>query len=260
METIQECVGWAGACLLACYYISPVIPFINVFKGKLNFENTPGIFVTICYINCFIWYIYGELIFSDQIKISNMVGAAISLLLIIIYLIFEIKKYLFDAILNCLLLVTGTLALYKFLAIIVNDDKTVGKICMATTAIIYLFPILILYRVIKEKNYILIPVYSVWVYLFSCISWVIYGVLITDFYLVFPYSSGIILSLIQIMIYLIYKRKYPVISEKDFGTSIGIETSGNEEIAKEESRIKFDDISQLKGKEKAVKIISKTEG
>ena len=91
MDTVQECFGWAAACLTVCYYVGPAIPFINVLKGKLNFEDTPGVFVTCCYINCFIWYIYGDIIFSDQIKISNMVSAGFSLFLMIIYLAYELK-------------------------------------------------------------------------------------------------------------------------------------------------------------------------
>ena len=259
MDTVQECFGWAAACLTVCYYVGPAIPFINVLKGKLNFEDTPGVFVTCCYINCFIWYIYGDIIFSDQIKISNMVSAGFSLFLMIIYLAYELKKYLIDAILNTLIVITGTWAVYRSLTILIDDDRIIGKICIGTTIIVYLTPIQIIYRIIKEKNYNLIPVYSAWVYLFACISWVVYGILINDFYVVCPHIAGIILSLIQIIVFLHYKRKYPGIGEREFSSTIGIETSGNEESKKEETPIKIDEDNQPKGKDKPVKIISKLE-
>ena len=259
MDTVQECFGWAAACLTVCYYVAPVILFINVLKGKLNFEDTPIIFVSVCYVNCFIWYIYGDITFSDQIKISNIVATGISFILICIYLIYEIKKYLIDTILNALILISGTWAIYRALTIVLDDDKIIGKILIGTTAIVYISPIQILLRVIKEKNYILIPVFSAWVYLFACIAWVVYGIFIDDSYVVFPHSAGIILSLIQIIVFLNFKKKYPTIGERDFSSTIGIETTENEESKKEENvNNNFAEENQ-KTKVKPVKIVSKTD-
>ena len=87
------------------------------------------------------------------------------------------------------------------------------------------------------------------------ISWVVYGIFITDFYLVFPNSVSIILSLVQIFIYLNFKKKYPSIEEKEFISTIGIETNASEE-KKEEETIKMDE-ADIKGKEQPVKIVSK---
>ena len=256
MDTVQEIVGWVAAGLTVLYYLAPVNPFFRVLKGKLNFEDTPGVFVTTCYINCFVWYVYGDMIFSDQVKYSNGVAACASLLLMIIYLAYELKKYLVDSILNALILITGTWAVYRALTIIIDDDRIVGKICIGTAIVVFLTPIQILYKVIKEKNYILIPIYPAWIYLFASIAWVTYGIMITDFYVVCPHVIGIVLSLVQIIVYLKYRRKYPAIGERDFSSTIGIET-GNEDTKKEETPIKIDEDSQPQAKEKPVKIVTK---
>ena len=153
MDTVQECIGWAAAGFTVCYYLAPVLPFINVLKGKLDFENTPGVFVTTCYVNCFVWYIYGDMIFSDQVKYANLAASCISLVLMVIYLIYELKKYLVDSILNALILITGTWAVYRALTIIIDDDRIIGKICIGTTLVVYLSPMQVLYKVMKEKNY-----------------------------------------------------------------------------------------------------------
>jgi uncharacterized protein with PQ loop repeat len=68
METFQECVGWAGAVITVLSFITPVFPYLNVLKGRLSFEDTPAVFVTTSYINYFCWSIYGDMIFSDQLK------------------------------------------------------------------------------------------------------------------------------------------------------------------------------------------------
>ncbi len=262
MDSMQEYIGWAAACLTVVYYLAPIEPFLRVLRGKLDFENTPGVFVTSCYVNCFVWYIYGDMIFSDQIKYSNLVASCVSLLLMLIYLVYELRKYLVDSILNALIIITGTWAVYRALTIIIDDDRIVGKICIGTTIVVFLTPIQILYRVIKEKNYILIPFNSAIIFLFASILWCVYGVMITEFYIVCPHVAGIIVSLIQIFIYLNYKRKYPTISEKEFSSTIGIESSGIEESkreTKEDKEDKLDEENQNKGKEKPVKIVSKTD-
>jgi solute carrier family 50 protein (sugar transporter) len=259
MDSLQEGVGWGAACLTVLYHLAPIEPFLRVLRGKLNFEDTPGVFVTTCYVNCFVWYVYGDMIFSDQIKYSYLVASCVSLLLMVIYLIYELRKYLVDSILNALIIITGTWAVYRALTIIIDDDRIVGKICIGTTLVVFLTPIQTLYKVIKEKNYILIPFYSSIVYLFASIIWVVYGVMITEFYIVAPNAAGIIISLIQIFIYLNFKRKYPIIGERDISSTIGIETSGMEESKKEEPSVKIDDDKPAKTKEKPVKIVSKTD-
>ena len=259
MDTNQECFAWTGACLTVCYYIAPVVYFINVLKGTLYFEDTPAIFVTSCYVNCCLWYIYGDMIFSDQMKISYMISAFICLIMMSIYLIYELKKYLLDTILNTLILVTGTWAVYRALTIVVDDDKIVGRLCLASSIVVFISPIQILYKVLKEKNYNLIQIYPGYVYLFACISWVVYGIYVTDFYIVFPNTIGIIIYLIQIFIYLNYKKKYPAIGEKEFGSTVGIENDGNEENKKEENEVKIDEDKKTEPKERPVKIVSKAD-
>ena len=258
METVQECFGWAATAITVLSFLSPVFPYINVLKGKLNFEDTPAVLVTTCYVNYFCWYIYGDMIFSDQIKYCYMIGGIVNLVLMIIYLAYEVKKFLVDSILNTLILITGTWALYRALTVIIDDDRIVGKICIGTSCIVFLSPIQIIYKVIKEKNYILIPIYNCYMIFLYAICWVVYGIFITDFYVVFPNSIAIVLALIEIIIYLNYKRKYPAIGEREFSSTIGIETTSNEEPSKkEENTLKMDEDTEAKGSEKPVKIITK---
>ena len=198
------------------------------------------------------------MIVSDQIKYCYMIGGIVNLILMIIYLAYEVKKYLVDSILNTLILITGTWALYWALTFIIEDDRIVGKICIGTSCVVFLSPIQIIYKVIKEKNYILIPIYNCYLIFLYSICWVVYGIFITDFYVVFPNAIAIVLALVEIIIYLNYKRKYPGIGEREFSSTIGIETTANEEASKKEdsSSIKMEEVDD-KVKEKPVKIITK---
>ena len=142
METFQEITGWIGCGITVLSFIFPIFPYLNVLRGKISFEDTPAVFVTISYINYtfssyayyfditggkdvnyFCWYVYGDMIFSDQLKYAYIIGSGINLILMIIYLAYEVKKYLVDSILNTLILITGTWALYRALTIIIDDDR-----------------------------------------------------------------------------------------------------------------------------------------
>ena len=255
-EIVQDAFGWVATCLTMSFYISPIFPFINVLKGKLNYEDTPGVLVTSIYINCFCWYIYGDTIFSDPIKICNLIGAMISFFLMLIYLAYEIKKYTVDAVLNILIIFTGSYAVYKGFTIMIDDDTIIGKICFGTSCLVFFTPIQLIYKVSKEKNYNLIPIYFSCATFFSSCFWIIHGVFIKDLYIVFPNVIGIILSKIQIFIFLKYKRKYPGIGEREASSTIGIETNENEK--KEDDNInKDDEEAPTTVKEKPVKIVSK---
>lgn len=166
MDTIQESIGWIAATFNICFYLTPTFNFVKVLKGKVNFEESPGVYVTTCYVNSFIWFIYGDMIFSDQVKISNMISALINLIFMLIYLAFELRKYFIDAILNTLILITGSWAVYRALTIVIDDDRVVGDICIGTTFIIFLSPIQILYKVFKEKIIILF-LYSLLLFIYQ---------------------------------------------------------------------------------------------
>jgi solute carrier family 50 protein (sugar transporter) len=258
---LEDIIGWIGCILTTCFFIPQLSPFIKIIKGKLYFEDAPGFFISSCYANCFLWMIYGEMIFSDQIRITNMIACVICLIAMIIYLVYEFKKYLLDTILNVLILTMASWAIYKFLYIAVDDDRIVGKICISSSIIIILNFVYIIYRVIKEKNYLLIHFYYTAIYFISSLVWLFYGIITKDIYVVFPYILSIIISLIQIIIFLNYEKKYPIIEEKDINTSIGIERAGNEENEnkKEETEIKIEEEVQTEEKEKPVKIVSKEE-
>ena len=74
MDDLEDIFGWAALAITMFIYASPALYFFNVLRGKLSYEETPGILVSTAYVNCFFWYIYGDLIFSDQVKLywSNL--------------------------------------------------------------------------------------------------------------------------------------------------------------------------------------------
>ena len=250
--------GYIATCLSACFYCSLALPFFNVLRCKLNYEYTPIALINTIYVDSVAWYIYGEKSLCDQIKLCHTIGCCCTLVLIVIYLIFELKKYLVDSILNSLILILGTLVLHKGLTIVVEDSQMVGKICIGTKLITFFVPIVLCCRVIKEKNYKLIAINSTLTYMASCIGWCLFGKAANDLNLMIPNGIGIILGLIQFVVYLNFKKKYGKYAGPS--STIGIESSSTEDVKKDESTtMNIDYESQEKAKEKPVKIVARVD-
>ena len=258
LNIIQKCFGWLAFFININFYLSSITPFLNVIKGKLHYEETPGIYVTTCYINCLIWYIYAKMKNNNLIKISYMISGIICLIFISIYLIFEAKKYLCDSILNTFFIVTGTWAFYRALILIVGKIKLVGYITILTTFILFISPVMKLDKMIKEKNFKLTQTFSAWKYLVYSISWLIFAIFLKDIYLIITNSLGIIFALFYIFIKIYYKNKYNlIIIERNSNGEINIASGGNYENKKEEIPIKLDYDFPPQNEDKPVTIVNK---
>ena len=253
-----ETCGFIASCLTLCYFVITAIPYVRLIQGKVSFEDTPGFYAGITYVNCLCWYIYGDFLYSDKIKYIYLIGAISNFLFIFIYLSYEIKKYKQDAILNGLIILSGTYMIYVGLTIVIDNVDIIAKICFASYSILFLFPIHVIYHVIKYKTYAVIPFYSCLGTLITSLCWAIYGYGITENYVIYPHAIIVILYAIQIFIYLNYKKRYPIYIEKNVPSTIGIEKVENDEVKNDENETsnKIDEETQPSlNKEKPVKII-----
>ena len=259
LDDYNEMLAWVAAGLTMAFYLPKIAPFINVLQGLKDSEDTPKFYTIITYVNAFFWFLYGDLLFSDQMRLSYMVACIICLISIGIYLIFEIKKDFVDMILNLIIIVSVSWGIYCYFTIDFDDDKLLGKICIASSLMFYCFPIYTIIRVIREKNAKLIHIYNISIYFLGVICWFVYGIIDKDYFIAFPYLLGGLIALTQIILYRIYTRKYMGlrIGKNLMTNTIGIENNEkNEENNSIENKINFEvDIKNLI-KERPVKIIS----
>jgi len=246
-----DIVGYASIGLSCCFYLSLSIPFFNVLRCKLNFEYTPIALVNTIYVDCVSWYIYGTKLSCDQIILGHKIGACCSLILICIYLAFELRKYLVDTILNALILILGTLVLHKGLSMVIEDAQMVGKICIGTKLITFCIPALMVFRVFKEKNYGLISLNNTFICCGACAAWCLFGKCTNDINAMCANGIAVLLCLVQICVYFSFKNKYSYVGN----TNMVIDTSTATEETK--TSMNVDEESNEKAKEKPVRIVTK---
>ena len=240
-NSFEEICGWVGFAFTLCFFISSLIPIFNLVKGNIQFEEVPGYYFALNYANNLCWYIYGDFLYSDQIKTVYLIGTFLTFISVFTYLYFELQKNKTDAILNGLIILLGTYTIYITLAIIIDNVDIICQICLGTYILLFFYPFQTIFNVIKHKNYNLIPIYNTWISLFGSISWVIYGYGITEYYVIYPNIIIIILSAIQIILYLIYRKIYPSFDEKTVISTIGIE---NDDPKKDDNIKNMDEETQ----------------
>ena len=71
--------------------------------------------------------------------------------------------------------------------------------------------------------------------------WIFYGIVTNDFYVILSNSMGTLLSLIQVIIYIKYESKYPLLAESDVSGMENIEENKKgEKVDKEDKEDKDD--------------------
>ena len=207
--------------------------FYYFYENKINFDNIPASKIFSNYSNCLIWFFYGSLLFINEIKFANLVSAIISLILIIIYLFYEFKKYYLDCILNSIIVIIGSMTVYRWLGYIILEKDIVGKICLTTSIISILSQMPDIYKNIKEKNNLSIYItYSIISFL-TYFCWIIFGIKIGDYYLLIANSIRILFSFFVIILYIYNNKEIPILNDDESVASMNINEESKKDITKE---------------------------
>ena len=234
----QDIFGWAATCLTALFYVSLITPFFKIFKGEMKYQDAPIFVIYVSYINCILWVIYGNIIFSSQIRICNIIGSSSTFILIFIYYSYEVRKNILDTILNAIIVIYGTFVFFNYFTVIITDNANIiGNFCIFAKFCVFISPIQLIFRVIKEKNYLLIPIYAAIVSFFASFCWVIYGFYIKDIHVIIPNTVGIILGITQFYVYFHYKKYSFNLKEINKNKNIHVENSNSEIDIKEDVAI-----------------------
>ena len=230
MWHLDAYIGTIATIVNIVTFLFSIIPFINVFKGKLDYEETPTLIISTGYCNCVAWYFYSLFCVSFPLKFCNMAGIIIYLSLIIIYLAYETKKYILHAFLNAIILFNGTWVIYRELTAFLTEVELLENICMGTTFGCCFCSLFLIYKVIKEKNYRVISEITTIGTILSGIIWVVYGIMDNEKFFLKCQILRIMISIAEIVVIKIYKKKYPIVEYIHVTPTIDIEINRNSKI------------------------------
>ena len=218
-DKVGDIFGWVGTGISTFFYIAPVVPFLKLIKGEINYKESPGILLICSFMNCILWGDYGLLIDRFIIYFANGVGGVITLIWIVIFIIHFVEKKFAMALLYNIILITAITGLALLFFFIVPYEVT-GKIAMVFNVLMYASPGEKMITVFKTGNYKLIPIWSTLGGTACSGCWMIYGIYSNDWNQIIPNGLGVFFSIIQIIVFIIYKLKNGKNKEKEGYTEI----------------------------------------
>jgi len=207
LKLLGDIFGWIGTCISIYFFLSPAVPFYKLIRGQIKLNDSPGLLLVFTFLNCILWFNYGLLLDRPQVYATNGAGCGITLIFVTIFLTFLTKlKYYFTIL--ALILLIGIMGGISYLCYFIIYYKYVGYSANVFNVLMYAATGEKIYRVIKTKNYNLMPIFSIIGAFLSSTCWLIYGILDFEINVIVPNALGFVLSIVQLIVYFcIYCKK-----------------------------------------------------
>ena len=205
-DLVGDIFGYIGSVISTYFFISPVVPIIKLIKGEISVKDVPGILLICSFLNCILWAMYGLLKDRFLQYAPNGLGGSITLIWITIYLIYLGDKRIHFALLFNFCLISCIIGLSMLFYFVIDAELT-GKIVLVFNVLMYAAPGEKMYTVCKTGDYKLIPIWSTIGAAACSACWLIYGIYVGDIYIIIPNGLGVICSIIQLIVYSIFKKK-----------------------------------------------------
>ena len=198
--------GWVGNALALYFYIAPIVPFVKVIKGQMTWKQSPGVLLLCSFLNCILWSDYGLITNQFLLYLANGLGGTITLIYITIFLIHVADRKVLLSLFYNFFLICCIVEIY-FVFYYLVPFKVTGIIANIFNVLMYAAPGEKIYQICKGASYQLIPIWSTIGGTACSTSWMCYGFYQNDYYVVIPNALGVLASIVQIVIFVIYRRK-----------------------------------------------------
>ena len=233
-DLVGDIFGWAGTVISFVFFVTPIVPFIDLIKGKITYKETPGALLICSFMNCILWAVYGVKLERAQVYTANGLGMLITIVWIFIYLVYFSQKNVFKSIgfiTLSIIIIAGIGSLFYFVVDPESDKADItGYTAMVFNVLMYAAPGEKIYTVIKTGNYKLLPIFSS-VGGFSCSAcWLMYGVYQNDINIIIPNGLGLLFAVLQLIVYFVVKHKQGTMAESEIKEKLKGDENDNAQI------------------------------
>ncbi|KAL4325832.1 hypothetical protein GQ457_11G029370 [Hibiscus cannabinus] len=201
--------GILGNVLSFMVYLAPLPTFVRVYRKKSTegFESLPYV---VALVSAVLWIYYATLKSEAYLLMTiNSIGCVVETVYIIVFVVYAPKK---ARILTLKLL--GVFNMGVLVMVLVTHFFTQGRSrihvigwsCVVTSAAVFAAPLGIMRLVISTKSVEFMPFTLSLFLTLSAIMWLVYGLLLNDFYISLPNIVGVVLGMIQMLLYLIFRK------------------------------------------------------
>ncbi|XP_028549267.1 bidirectional sugar transporter SWEET13-like [Dendrobium catenatum] len=206
--------GILGNVISFMVFLSPLPTFYRILQKKSTeeFKSEPYI---IALFSAMLWLFYAFIKTNELLLIIiNSIGCVIEISYITIFLIFAARKARIYAAKLILILIVGVFSIIVLITLLLfrgsSRLQVLGWICVAFAVSVFVAPLSIMKRVIQTKSVEFMPFNLSLFLTLSGISWLFYGLLSKDIYVMLPNILGVSFGFAQLLLYVIYRGKEEV--------------------------------------------------
>ena len=191
LALIAKWVSLAGTCMGIGLGVTPIIPFINIIKGKEDVKTFPE---SLIFINIFCPHLWCTYWIRQSVFIpffSAIFGLVLGLVFATIYLYFYLGK-------NTMKWLLSQIAQY---AIFASFHQYIGFTAMVSGIITSMTPAQNVVKVFRMGDYKLIPI---WTCVFGGLCagcWLVFGIILKDVYNIIPNALSLLIQICNVSIW-----------------------------------------------------------
>lgn len=199
-------------------FLAPLPTFVRICRKKSSegFHSVPYV---MSLFSCMLWIYYATLKGNAYLLITiNSVGCLVETIYIVLFMAYASKNTRILTLKLFLLLnfggIVSILLLTIFLAKGSTRVKIVGWFCVALAVSVFAAPLSIMRMVVRTKSVEFMPFTLSLFLTLGAVTWLFYGALLKDLYIMLPNILGIIFGAAQMVLFVIYKYSKRVAEEQ----------------------------------------------
>ncbi|XP_030542172.1 bidirectional sugar transporter SWEET12-like [Rhodamnia argentea] len=246
-------LGLLGNLISFVVFLAPVPTFYRVCKRKSTegFQSVPYV---VSLFSAMLWIYYASLKSESNnflLITVNLVGCVIETIYVALYLAYAPKKARIFTLKLMVMSFGGffsILLLSHFLTKGSTRVQLLGWLCVGFSIIVFASPLSVMRIVISTKSVEFMPFTLSFFLTLSAVTWLLYGLFLKDIHVAVPNVLGFILGVLQMGLYLTYRRRnVKVMEEPDyFGGAKPIADAQSCNIASNDSIIDVHDVQERK--------------
>ncbi|KAL0673683.1 hypothetical protein Bca4012_001664 [Brassica carinata] len=210
IDVLRTVFGILGNIISFLVCLAPIPTFIRIYKRKSS-EGYQSIPYVIALFSAMLWIYYAMIKTNVVIMITiNAVSLVIQIFYISFYLFYAPKKEKTLTVKFVLFVDVFASGFIFFLTyFLLHGQKRVqilGYICMVFSLCVFVAPLGIIRKVIKTRSAEFMPFGLSFFLTLSAVMWFFYGLLLKDMNIALPNVLGFIFGVLQMILYMIYKK------------------------------------------------------
>ncbi len=194
MVELADFFSVTGTIISFALSFTPTVPFMKVFKGEEKIDILPEGLLLFLILTRLVWGSVWILTDRKIALLNSVLGIAVCNVFVILYFYLFFNRSCLKAFLSCILLHIIEVGIC-YGGVFWGNHVVLSYTAMVFNVCMFISPGQKIIRVIKEKNYKLIPIVSTIVNIMCSAAWLGYGICIELITQIIPNSLGLFFSI-----------------------------------------------------------------